>query len=232
MFGEVEVPVEMIKDGVFRCEAPPCSPGRVTLCITTGNRESCSEVREFEYRAKSTDVCAQCNSASSEAPLSTQELQVLAKLTQMLLHNLPMPQEDSETSQSHQPKDSKVDSDSLNHIIEALKDETATSSSQATSLLLNELLKDKLHQWLSIRTKEGGDQNGCSLSKEDQGIIHMVAALGYEWALKPILDCGVNVNFRDIHGWTPLHWAAQFGRYVSPPDTSLNFMQSRINFLR
>ncbi|KAF2292927.1 hypothetical protein GH714_029909 [Hevea brasiliensis] len=40
----------------------------------------------------------------------------------------------------------------------------------------------------------------------------MVAGLGYEWALSPILSQGVNVNFRDINGWTALHWAARFGR--------------------
>lgn len=222
MFGEVEVPVEIIKDGVLRCEAPPCSPGRVTLCITTGNRESCSQVREFEYRAKSVNVCAQCKSAASEPPLSSKDLQVLVRTVRLLLSDLPIPQEDSKTSQTHQPRHSQVDSDSLNHILKALKDGTADSS-QTTSLLLNELLKDSLYQWLSIRTKERGDQIGCSLSKEEQGLIHLVAALGIEWALKLILDCGVNVNFRDIYGQTPLHWAALFGRYVSPPATSLNF---------
>ncbi|KAL0421576.1 UNVERIFIED_CONTAM: Calmodulin-binding transcription activator 4 [Sesamum latifolium] len=54
--------------------------------------------------------------------------------------------------------------------------------------------------------------NGCSLSKKQQGIIHMVAGLGFQWALQPILSSGVSVNFRDINGWTALHWAAKFGR--------------------
>ncbi|GMP82308.1 hypothetical protein CsSME_00036678 [Camellia sinensis var. sinensis] len=40
----------------------------------------------------------------------------------------------------------------------------------------------------------------------------MVAGLGFEWALNPILNSGVGVNFRDINGWTALHWAARFGR--------------------
>lgn len=56
------------------------------------------------------------------------------------------------------------------------------------------------------------DQPGCSLSKKELGIIHMVAGLGFEWALNPILSCGVSINFRDINGWTALHWAARFGR--------------------
>ncbi|XP_024990838.1 calmodulin-binding transcription activator 4 isoform X4 [Cynara cardunculus var. scolymus] len=51
-----------------------------------------------------------------------------------------------------------------------------------------------------------------ALSKREQGIIHMVSGLGFGWALTPILNSGVGVNFRDINGWTALHWAARFGR--------------------
>ncbi|TQE05403.1 hypothetical protein C1H46_008993 [Malus baccata] len=50
MFGDVEVPAQIIQEGVIRCEAPPHLPRKVTVCITAGNRVSCSEVREFEYR--------------------------------------------------------------------------------------------------------------------------------------------------------------------------------------
>ena len=66
MFGDVEVPVEIIQDGVISCEAPSHLPGKVTLCITSGNRESCSEVREFEYRDK-TNSCTQCTQSETEA---------------------------------------------------------------------------------------------------------------------------------------------------------------------
>ncbi|GER56084.1 calmodulin-binding family protein [Striga asiatica] len=76
---------------------------------------------------------------------------------------------------------------------------------------LLELLKDKLVMWLSYRLQTSANRE-CSLSKKEQGIIHTVAGLGFEWALQPILNAGVSVNFRDINGWTALHWAARFGR--------------------
>ncbi|GJZ19925.1 calmodulin-binding transcription activator 4-like protein isoform X2 [Tanacetum coccineum] len=52
MFGDTEAPVEIIQEGVISCHAPPHTPGKVTICITSGNRKACSEVREFEYRDK------------------------------------------------------------------------------------------------------------------------------------------------------------------------------------
>ena len=85
------------------------------------------------------------------------------------------------------------------------------SSSTTIDWLLQQLLKDKLKQWLISKSLQGEGAD-CSLSKKAQGIIHMIAGLGYEWALNPILGCGVGINFRDINGWTALHWAARFGR--------------------
>ncbi|KAK0593959.1 hypothetical protein LWI29_000203 [Acer saccharum] len=79
-------------------------------------------------------------------------------------------------------------------------------------VVVTELLKDKLQQWLSSKSMGESDQPGCSLSKKERGIIHMIAGLGFEWALNPILSHGVGVNFWYINGWTALHWASRFGR--------------------
>ncbi|KAF2592710.1 hypothetical protein F2Q70_00045032 [Brassica cretica] len=178
MFGSTEVPFEIIKEGVLRCQAPPCGPGKVSLCITSGDGLSCSQIKEFEYRDKPDTSC------------SRDELLLLVRLVQTL---------------------SKSNLEQWSHILETVLDGSATSSS-TVDWLLQELLKDKLDAWLSSRPRQDEDQTSCcSLSKQEQGIIHMVAGLGFEWALHPILARGVGVDFRDINGWSALHWAARFG---------------------
>ncbi|GMI83465.1 hypothetical protein like AT1G67310 [Hibiscus trionum] len=207
MFGETEVPIEIIHQGVICCKAPPHLPGKVTLCITTANRESCSEIREFEYK-EGTSGCTRCNLSHTDANKSVEELLLLVRFVQTLLsdsslHNIE--------SGKHFPEQLKADDESWCHTVESLLIGSVTASG-TVDWLLQELLKDKLKQWLYSRSKELGDQSGITMSKKDQGIIHMAAGLGFEWALNPILNHGVRVNFRDINGWTALHWAARFGR--------------------
>ncbi|XP_048502403.1 calmodulin-binding transcription activator 4 isoform X2 [Beta vulgaris subsp. vulgaris] len=206
MFGDVEVPLQIVQNGVLLCQAPPHPSGKVTLCITSGNRESCSEIREFEYRNKHR-TCIQCDKHGAETTRSTEEMLLLVRLVQMLLSDSLLRQgEGNELGADKQ----KINCDSWNQIIESLLVGGATSV-DTLDWLLQQLLKDKLQLWLSSRPIEGGGGD-CSLSRKEQGIIHMVAGLGYEWALNPILECGVGINFRDINGWTALHWAARFGR--------------------
>nr|TKR84534.1 calmodulin-binding family protein [Populus alba] len=210
MFGDTEVPLQIIQEGVICCESPPHHPGKVTLCITSGNRESCSEIRSFEYRAKDSS-CAHCNLSQTEATKSPDELLLLFRFVQMLLSDYSLQRGDSVEMGIHLLRELKADDDTWGDIIEALLVGSGTSS-MTVDWLLQQLLNDKLQQWLSSKSQEGHDQPGCSFSKKEQGIIHMVAGLGFEWALSPILSHGVGINFRDINGWTALHWAAHFGR--------------------
>ncbi|XP_076953540.1 calmodulin-binding transcription activator 4-like isoform X2 [Bidens hawaiensis] len=193
MFGETEVPAEIIQDGVLCCYTPTHLPGKVTLCITSGNRESCSEIREYEYRDKPNNDTN--NNSTDKKSRNSDELLLLVRFVQMLL--------------SSQIKSTTSEEDSWSQVIEALLDGSLTSF-DASEWLLEELLKDKLQQWLSSRLQN--KKGAAGLSKREQGIIHMFSGLGFGWALNPILKSGVGVNFRDINGWTALHWAARFGR--------------------
>ncbi|KAL3835712.1 hypothetical protein ACJIZ3_010448 [Penstemon smallii] len=200
MFGDTEVPVQIVREGLIRCHAPPHLQGKVTLCVTSKNRESCSEVRDFEYRAKP-NVCATSNLVETVNGKSSEELLLLVRFVQMILSDL-MPRGDAFESRDVEDPWSQIIDDVLIG---------TTTYLDTLDWLLQELLKDKFEVWLSSRLQKN-NQKDCSLSKKEQGIIHMVAAMGFEWALQPILDSGVSINFRDINGWTALHWAARFGR--------------------
>ncbi|KAJ9563960.1 hypothetical protein OSB04_009120 [Centaurea solstitialis] len=206
MFGDTEVPVEIIQEGVICCQAPPHSPGKVTICITSGNREACSEVREFEYRDKQ-NTYVHTNLTENESSRSSEELLLLVRLAQILLSD--------QVGQSKKNvgidllESSMAGEDSWDRVIETLLD-GSLESSRTSDWLLEELLKDKFRWWLSSKLQ---DNNVLpAWSKKEQGIIHMVSGLGFVWALTPILKSGVGINYRDVNGWTALHWAARFGR--------------------
>ncbi|KAI3728407.1 hypothetical protein L6452_17042 [Arctium lappa] len=206
MFGEIGVPVEIIQEGVICCQAPPCLPGKVAVYITSGNQEDCSEISEFEYRDKPNSY-GHTNSVEKESRRSLEELLLLVRLVQMLLSDQVA--QKRESTRADLLASSMAGEDSWAQVIEALLDGSLASSS-ATDWVLEELLKDKLQEWLSSRLQDNNAPP--ALSRREQGIIHMISGLGFWWALKPILNSGVGVNFRDINGWTALHWAARFGR--------------------
>ncbi|GJX83897.1 ankyrin repeat-containing protein, partial [Tanacetum coccineum] len=137
MFGDTEVPVEIIQEGVISCHAPPHTPGKVTICITSGNREACSEVREFEYRDKP-HMHMHNTSTENEISRSSEELRLLVRFVQMLLSD-KIGQKGSE--------------DSWTQIIEAFTD-ASPASSRTTNWLLEVLLKDKLETWLSSKLQD------------------------------------------------------------------------------
>ncbi|XP_020583839.1 calmodulin-binding transcription activator 4-like [Phalaenopsis equestris] len=212
MFGDVEVPAEIVQQGVLRCEAPEHTSGRVTLCITSKNRQPCSEVRQFEFRTNpatnSMKTLQHVNSIEN-----SEELLLLIKLLRVLLcqhHDSSVSKGDGQTEAEYHRKFKAAEEKWL-QIIDQLQAGCEISSGTMDWVLL-ELIKDKFQQWQLFKLSSKEDGN-VPLSKEEQEIIHLISGLGYEWALNLLLDIGVGVNFRDLKGWTALHWAARFGRY-------------------
>lgn len=210
MFGDVEVPAQIIQEGVICCHAPPHLPGKVILFVTSANREPCSEVREFDYRLNPS-ICHRCNQPERDACRNPEEPFLLVRFVKLLLSASSVQKGESSEVAIDLLGKLKTGEDSWNQVMESLLLGSSTLS-VTKDWLLEELLKDKLQNWISSRSEEVSSHSGCSLSKNEQGIIHMIAGLGFEWALDPILKTGVSVNFRDINGWTALHWAARFGR--------------------
>lgn len=207
MFGELEVPAEVVGDGVLRCLTPSHEPGRVPFYITCSNRLACSEVREFEFRA------------SSVEDVDSDETRLRMRFGKLLSLG-------SGTSQTSVQSINEETSQLYSKISALLKDDTEweemLSGTKKVELssdkvkdqadqLLQKLLKEKLHNWLLQKISEGGKGPNV-LDEEGLGVVHFAAALGYDWAIPPTIAAGVGVNFRDVKGWTALHWAASYGR--------------------
>ncbi|KAJ4817464.1 Calmodulin-binding transcription activator 1 [Rhynchospora pubera] len=203
MFGEEEVPAQILSDGTLRCYAPPHKPGPVPFYITCSNRTACSEIREFEFREPS-PFRSDMETSDSSAANSINEMHLYIRLEKLLSVD-PM------GDFIQKPNVSEL----CNKITALLVDDDEWSDllqlTDGRDQLVEKLMKERLRSWLIRKVSEEGKGPNI-LGQEGQGVIHLAAALGYDWAMKPIVVSGVSVNFRDVHGWTALHWAASWGR--------------------
>ncbi|XP_028550153.1 calmodulin-binding transcription activator 2 isoform X2 [Dendrobium catenatum] len=213
MFGEIEVQADILADGTLCCHTPSHKPGRVPFYVTCSNRLACSEIREFEYKMSKMHELGNTDSDGSDA----YDIDLLFRLEKLLIledfdHSSPDCSHTRERPHINCTVCSmimEVD-DELFNLFKHTPDEDL-SHINAENQLLEESLKEKLHVWLLHKVGEDGKGPNV-LDKEGQGVLHLAAALGYDWAIKPIIAAGVGINFRDLHGWTALHWAAFFGR--------------------
>jgi hypothetical protein len=211
MFGEIEVSAEVLNDCVIRCQVPQHAPGRVPFYITCRNRLSCSEVREFEYRENPFGTASlPAESAQQEEILFQMRLSKLLYLGPgMKSSNCSI--EDCERCKISTlfslRNDSKGD-------LGKVQDNCMVAVGDGIGFrdkLIQSLLMDRLCEWLACKVHEGGKGSDV-LDGEGQGVIHLAASLGYEWAMDLIVAAGGNPNFRDARGRTALHWASYFGR--------------------
>lgn len=217
MFGDIEVPAEVIREGVLCCKAPPHAPGKLSFCVTCGNREACSEIREFEYRVKPHSYASESIPASRDANHGHEELMLQVRFARMLLS-----ERKSASSQDITTKEGVAELKDVMLWLEAVSDDQweqiectvgggGVPLAYTKEWLLQTFLKEKLCQWLSYKNNEG-EKGASVLNNHGQGVLHIASALGYEWAITPLLNAGVGINFRDAHGWTALHWASHYGR--------------------
>lgn len=211
MFGEVEVPAEILAYGILCCRAPPHRDGPVPFYVTCSNRLACSEVREFDYKLGSTKDFEITDIYNG----NTNELSLHLRLEKLLYLGSVKP--------SGFTFGSVTEKQNLIYKIISLKEEDESyqqvdranekdfSEYEVKENLLTKLMKEKLYSWLLHKVTEDGKGPNI-LDNEGQGVLHLAAALGYNWAIKPIITAGVSINFRDINGWTALHWAAFYGR--------------------
>ncbi|CAH9084698.1 unnamed protein product [Cuscuta epithymum] len=204
MFGEVEVPVEVLPNGLLCCYSPPHRAGTVPIYITCSNRLACSEVREFEYRDGPDRDTNTGDIHMTRFPLH-ERFEFLLRLGPTV---------------NHCSSDNLVEKQTVvNKLISLMEEENLFMTDfrdlcepkKRESPLSEKELKERFYTWLLHKMTEDG-KGPAFVDEEGQGVIHLAAALGYNWALNPVIISGVRIDFRDVNGWTPLHWAAFYGR--------------------
>ncbi|KAJ8560361.1 hypothetical protein K7X08_004419 [Anisodus acutangulus] len=77
-------------------------------------------------------------------------------------------------------------------------------------LLLENQLKERFYAWL-VHQVTGNGKRQTVLDDKGQGVLHVAAALGYGWALKPILVSGIHLlNFHWVELLQILHLPSGF----------------------
>ncbi|XP_045817706.1 calmodulin-binding transcription activator 2-like isoform X2 [Trifolium pratense] len=206
MFGEVEVPAEVVANGILCCQAPPHKVGRVPFYVTCSNRLACSEVREFDFRegySRNVDYSEFFNS-SNEMLL---HLRLYEFLSLKPVHPSNQTFEGDTEKRNLIRKLISLREEEDYSIKEERVVEMDISQHKVKKHLFHRQVKEKLYSWLLHKVTESGKGPNV-LDKDGQGVLHLAAVLGYDWAITPILTAGVNINFRDVNGWTALHWAA------------------------
>ncbi|CAA7401672.1 unnamed protein product [Spirodela intermedia] len=213
MFGEIEVPAEVSGDSILICYAPPHKSGRVDFYVTCSNRLACSEIREFQYRVTHPQYTG----------LSDSYMGYPSEVLHMRFEKLLSLDFECDQEPVSRMSGEKLQlSNKIGSLLREDDDDEWSKMLKLTSDLdpfpgekmdpsLERALKEKLHAWLIYKIAEDG-KGPTVLDKEGQGVIHLAAALGYYWAVAPTIVAGVSIDFRDVHGWTALHWAAYCGR--------------------
>ncbi|KAK4256537.1 hypothetical protein QN277_006246 [Acacia crassicarpa] len=204
MFGEIEVSAKVLTDNVIYCQAPFHPPSRVPFYVTCSNRLACSEVREFEYREN--PILGARMMPEDEVCLQLRLLKLVDLKPNKVWFNCSI----SQCEKCKLKETIYLTREGSGICQDALKINVSDHVSHR-DVLVQKLLRDKLLQWLVVKIHEEGKGPNV-LDNEGQGVIHLAASLGYAWAMGPIVDAGVNPNFRDACGRTGLHWASYFGR--------------------
>ncbi|TQD83512.1 hypothetical protein C1H46_030893 [Malus baccata] len=209
MFGEIEVSAEILSNNAIRCQTPLHAPGRVPFYVTCRNRLACSEIREFEYREKPIGIAInRLRDDELRFQIRLAKLLSLGSERKWLICAVPdCDQCKLKSSIFSMRSNSESDWETIDGASVACESDHLSRR----DVLIQNLLKDRLCEWLVCKIHEGGKGTHV-LDNEGQGVLHLTGALGYEWAIGPIIAAGVSPNFRDAHGRTGLHWASYFGR--------------------
>jgi len=187
MFDQVEVPAEIVQDGVLRCRIPPhFKPGYVSFCVTRGNFIIFSEVCHFEYRVRQT---ATDSMNMNERNFKLRIIEQLERLEREV--------------NSSNSMDSITISES---IIESL-------SQSFEDKYFTEKQLEEVFVKIFLNLMEGIENNDTLNAKDRDGLtlLHYACALRYQLLASRLISFGANVNVQDHNGNSPFQWAMKNG---------------------
>jgi hypothetical protein len=185
MFDQMEVPAEVIQDGVLRCRVPAHSgTGIVSFCVTRGNFVLFSEVKHFEFRKRE---IAEQSLLLTERAFKLRIIERLERLERETNSTMMTPSSSFTLSPTM-----------LENLSKTLEDKFL--SEEQLEQILTKILQNLME---SIDNKEAIN----SQDKDGFTLLHCACALRYQILASALIQWGVNVNIQDSIGNTPFHWA-------------------------
>lgn len=216
MLGDICVPVESLKNGVYRIMVRPPECGTFQLFLTIDGHTPISQVINFECKAVSeTPLSSGVTSPDDSGLHRDDDLKFLIRLCHLLFSTTKTLSALSARISPNCIRDAKKFSSQTSSVLEKnwmhlLYINEHVSSISSIRQLLETSLKNKLQEWILLNIVEG-----CRTTPRDaqgQGVIHLCSILDYAWAINLFALSNISLDLRDVSGWTALHWAAYYGR--------------------
>ncbi|KAL5983577.1 hypothetical protein ACLOJK_017665 [Asimina triloba] len=181
-----DFPPEMVQVGVFRCMAPPHTPGLVNFYLTLDENRPISQVLSFEYRSVPSSEMNSGMHLPESDDSKWEALQIQIRLARLLFSTRNITNVlSNKVSPSALRKAKRFSSIMPSYdkkwmnLIESVGS-NKESYLDANCGLLELLLKNKFHEWLLEKIAE--ECKATARDHKGQGVIHLCAMLGYTWA--------------------------------------------------
>jgi len=180
MFDQVEVPAELVQDGVLKCAVPNhYKPGFVSFCVTRGNFMLFSEVYRFEFRSR-------------DAPSDLINMNDRSFKMRII-----------ERFERLEREANSINAMTLSeNIVESL-----THSLEEKNISEEELEQNFVEVLVNLMSGMDNSETINSQDRDGFTLLHYACALGYHSLASHLIQRGANVNIQDKSGCTPFHWA-------------------------
>jgi len=183
MFDQVEVPAELVQDGVIRCRTPShYKPGYVSFCVTRGNFVLFSEVYNFEFRVR--DAPSDLLSMNERSF----KLRIIERLERL----------EREVNSASAIESVSLPENIMESLTTSLEDKCLTEEQMEEVFV--KILSSLMKRLDNTDTINSQDRDGFTL-------LHYACALRYHILASKLIQYGANVNIQDKSGNTPFHWA-------------------------